>query len=95
MAKDDYCDLLIVDHESTAFVVEAPAFEADPGDLVHFQDPFGFLQLGKVIDKMGASTEGDTYRCMAAVKTICQGLAVYKASWVAEGRLGGVDDGKV
>lgn len=95
MTKTDCCDLLIVEHEKTPVIVEVPFCEADIGDLIRFEDPFGFLKLGQVIDKLCTEPDSDTYRCISILKTICRGVAVYKAAWVAENRMGGVDYGGV
>ena len=84
MDFSNYRDLLIVNHEDALLVVDVPANEADVGDLVSFEDPFGFIQTGNVVDKMWAEKDGEVYRCIAHLRHICKGVKIYRGRWEEE-----------
>lgn len=77
------CDLLVVEHEKEMYPVEVPAGVASEGDLISFEDAFGFPQLGRVVDKVTMNPESICHRCLSKLRTILRGLRVYKVEWVA------------
>ena len=83
MENGAMCDLLAVEHENKMYPVEVPSGVASEGDLISFEDAFGFPQLGRVVDKISMNPESACHRCISKLRTILRGLRVYKQEWVA------------
>lgn len=82
METNNFCELLIVSHEDTLYVVDAPANEAEVGDLVEFA-PLPKLILGEVVDKMFCTRGEEEYRCIGLMKAIHPARRIYKMRWEA------------
>lgn len=88
MDTNEYCDLLVVDVNSSPYVVEAPTHEAFEGDLVEFVTDLPMSAkvslLGTVVETMFCEKDGREYRCMSAIHSIYPARKIYKAMWVEE-----------
>lgn len=82
MEEKECRDLLIVRYNNTIHAVEAPAYEADKGDLVEFSNNVT-LVLGEVVDKMFCTKDSDEYRCISKIVKLHQARRIYKMRWEA------------
>lgn len=82
MDNYDFCHLFVVMHNDKLYMVEAPSYETDVGDLVEFA-PTPELVLGEVVDKMFCSTDSDEYRCIRKLVPVYLAQRIYKVHWKA------------
>ena len=82
MDANNFCDLLIVLYDKKLYVVEAPAYEAEVGDLVAFATGL-VLVLGEVKDKLFCTKEEAEYRCIRLMNPIHPARRIYKMRWEA------------
>lgn len=81
MLPDDYRDLLLVSVEDVFYVVDAPAHEAAPGDLVEFRDSFGHKSLGKVDSAIYCRRGSMEHSFVRKLKEIHHAVKIYRTSW--------------
>lgn len=81
MANENFFDILVAENEGKKYPVQVPAGVADVGDLVIYEDTFGFLHQGKVIDKASMMEGSIAHRCIEQLRDILRGVMVYKVSW--------------
>ena len=84
MANENFCDILVAENEGKKYPVQVPAGVADVGDLVIYEDTFGFLHQGKVVDKASMLEGSIAHRCIEQLRDILRGVMVYKVSWEME-----------
>lgn len=84
MENEKFCDILVTEHEGKMFPVQVPAGVAEVGDLVIYEDSFGFLHQGKVVDKASMLEGSIAHRCISQLRDILRGVRVFKVSWKAE-----------
>ena len=82
MDTNKCCDLLFVRYDEKLYAVEAPAYEAEVGDLVEFA-PGPALVRGEVKDKMFCAKGEAEYRCIGMMNPIHPARRIYKVRWEA------------
>ena len=88
MDTSNFCDLLVVDVNSSLYVVEAPAHEAFEGDLAEFVTDLPMSAkvplLGTVVETMFCERGEREYRCMSTLHIIYPARKIFRSKWVAE-----------
>ena len=84
MAKEQHCDLLIVQdlRMQARYAVKAPARKAQVGHLVRFET-FEDTVLGRVLDLTHCSVTGDYLRCAYLLGPVYEAREIYCIAWEA------------
>lgn len=79
--NENYKDILIVPVEGQDYVVAAPAFESELGDLVEFRASDHMTLLGPVTEKMTCRKFDEAWSCFSRLAKIHEAVAIYNAKW--------------
>lgn len=80
----NYKDILIVPVEGKDYVVAAPAFESELGDLVEFRVTDHMTLLGHVTEKLTCRKSDEAWSCFSRLAKIHEAVAIYNAKWSAD-----------
>lgn len=79
--QGEFCDMLLVCVDDVLHVVDAPAGNAVPGDLVEFKDSFGQSHLGKVHSLVRCKRGSDEIRFLRQLQSVNHATAIFKKVW--------------
>ena len=82
--ENDFTDLVVVYSEGRNYVVAAPPFEAEIGELLEFRTSDRMTLLGPVIEKMTCQKLGEEWSLVSSLARIHDTVAIYKVKWSAD-----------